>query len=89
MRVMRLTTIGVVALASAAVAVGQGGSSSGRQANTKDPEQIVCRRIADSSSLVGGRRECRTRANWERIAQEARTNNPISSAMSGSASGNN
>ncbi len=90
MRVMRLTTIGIVALASAAVALGQGGTPpAGRQANTKDPEQVICRRLRDTSSLAGSRRECRTRANWDRIAQENRANSPMTSAMSGGSSSNN
>jgi hypothetical protein len=69
--------------------VGQGGSASGQQASTKDSEQVICRRMRDTGSLAGSRRECRTRADWDRIAQQTRANNPVASAMSGSASGNN
>ena len=88
MRLMSLAAAGAVALASAGVATGQNGDSAGQKAANKDGDRVICRRVRDTSSLAGGRRECRTRADWDRIARDARANNPMASAMSGGTSSN-
>ncbi|KQM51013.1 hypothetical protein ASE69_06550 [Sphingomonas sp. Leaf208] len=36
------------------------------------PERPICKRSAPSGSLVETRRECHTRAEWNRLAQEGR-----------------
>lgn len=36
-------------------------------------ERRICKRSAPSGSLIETRRECHTRAEWDRIAQAART----------------
>jgi len=51
-------------------------------------ERLICRRIQDSGSLARVRRQCYTRAQWDRLAQDQRGNSPAMSAMSGSQSGN-
>ena len=36
------------------------------------PERQICKQSAPSGSLIETRRECHTRAEWTRIAQEGR-----------------
>ncbi|MGQ0660564.1 hypothetical protein [Sphingosinicella sp.] len=88
---MRLTgsaLVGLFILGSVGVAAGQSGGTSGQQATTKNGEQLICRRIQETGSLGRGRRQCYTRAEWDRIAQAQRENSPGMTAMSGSTSGN-
>jgi hypothetical protein len=35
-----------------------------------DPEKKVCKTIKETGSRLGGKRECRTQAEWSRIAEE-------------------
>ena len=35
-----------------------------------DLEKKVCKTIKDAGSRLGGKRECRTKAEWNRIAEE-------------------
>ena len=51
-------------------------------------ERMICRRIQDSGSIARVRRQCYTRAQWDRLAQDQRNNSPTMTAMSGSQSGN-
>ena len=88
MRLMSLAVIGAVALTSAGMAIGQNGNQGSQNAATKDSERVICRRMRDTSSLAGSRRECRTRADWDRIARDTRANNPMASAMSGGTNSN-
>jgi hypothetical protein len=88
MRLIGSALVGLFVLGSASVAIGQNGGTSGPQASTKSGEQLVCRRIQETGSLGRGRRQCYTRAEWDRIAQMQRENGPASTAMSGSTSGN-
>lgn len=37
-----------------------------------NPDKIICKRIAETGSLVRGKRTCKTRATWESEAQAAR-----------------
>jgi hypothetical protein len=88
---MRLTgsaLVGLFILCSAGVAAGQSGGTSGQQATNKDGEPLICRRIQETGSLGRGRRQCYTRAQWDRIAAAQRENSPGMTAMSGSTSGN-
>lgn len=39
----------------------------------QDPNKVICRNIRLTGSRVGGQRVCNTRAEWDRIAREART----------------
>jgi hypothetical protein len=34
-----------------------------------DPDKKICRRYATTGSILGGKVECRTRAEWEKIDQ--------------------
>ena len=89
MRMIGSALVGLAVLASASVAAGQNsGGASGKQAAGKDSERLICRRIQETGSLGQGRRQCYTRAEWDRIAQAQRENSPGMTAMSGSTSGN-
>lgn len=34
-----------------------------------DPNKRICRRFASTGSMIPGRRECRTAAEWDRLAE--------------------
>ena len=36
--------------------------------------KLICKRSADTGSLIAKRRECRTKEEWDRIAEAARQN---------------
>jgi len=57
--------LAAVILAEATVAVAQSGG--GRGANDKD--RLICRRTPETGSLVRVRRQCFTKAEWDRIAE--------------------
>ena len=88
MRLIGSALVGLFVLGSAGVALGQSGGTSAQRANPKNGEQLVCRRMQETGSLGQGRRQCYTRAEWDRIAQAQRENSPGMTAMSGSTSGN-
>ncbi len=50
--------------------------ATGTQGDAVDPqpakEKMICKRTVDTGSLVRGKRECRSRADWDRIAEAAR-----------------
>jgi carbamoylphosphate synthase large subunit len=87
MRLIGSALIGLVALGSAGVAIGQSGGG-GQQATTKSGDPLICRRIQETGSLGRGRRVCYTRSEWDRIATAQRENSPGMTAQSGSTSGN-
>jgi len=35
-----------------------------------DPDKKICKTIKETGSRLGGKRECRTQAEWDRIAAE-------------------
>lgn len=76
-----------VLIAAPAFAAAQQPSQTGTQAEQPKQERLICRRIQDSSSIARVRRQCFTRAQWDRMAQDQRTNSPTMTAMSGSQSG--
>lgn len=39
----------------------------------KDANRLICRRVPDTGSLVSTRRQCFTKAQWDRMAKSART----------------
>ena len=41
---------------------------------TKPPEKLICRRYAETGSLVKTKRVCHTRGDWARIHDGARRN---------------
>ena len=89
MKLMGLTALGLIGLGVASIAAAQSGSSSGQpQAAAKNDDRLICRRVQDSGSLARRTRQCYTREQWDRMAQDQRTNSPAMTAMSGSQSGN-
>ncbi len=54
------------AAAEATVALAQSG------ARRDDPNRLICRRMPETGSLAATRRQCFTRAEWDRIAESAR-----------------
>lgn len=55
-----------------------------------DDERLICRRMPDTGSLVRTRRQCFTRAEWDRIAETVRrgAQNTVS-GLAGGFNGNN
>ncbi|MBB4100581.1 hypothetical protein [Sphingomonas kyeonggiensis] len=39
-----------------------------KKKKSDDPNREICRRVASSSSRLGGRAECHTRAEWDAIS---------------------
>ena len=88
MRAIGLTALGLVGIGVASIAGAQGGSAGGTQqpAATKSQDQVICRRIQDSGSLARRTRQCLTRAQWDRLAEDSRQTG--STANTGGTSGN-
>jgi hypothetical protein len=62
-----LLLVGLVA-AEASIAVAQNSADRPRS----DADRPICRRIPETGSLVKARRQCFTRAEWDRIAESQR-----------------
>lgn len=58
----------VLAAAAPALAQSRTGTTS-----ANDPNRLICRRMPETGSLAQTRRQCFTRAEWDRIAQSQRT----------------
>ena len=58
-----------VLIAEGSVALAQSGAASGTGQN----ERLICRRVQETGSLVKGRRECFTKAEWDRIAESQKS----------------
>ena len=55
-----------------------------------NPDKIVCKRFVKVGSLVDGYRTCKTKREWERERENARTvnwSNPCASAQTGNCDG--
>jgi hypothetical protein len=88
MRAIGLTALGLIGIGVAGIATAQSGSTSGQQqaAAGKGSDQVICRRIQDSGSLARRTRQCLTRAQWDRLAEDSRQTG--STANTGGTSGN-
>ncbi len=60
-----------ILLAITAAALAQGAAALPRS-DVANAQKRICKRTVDTGSLVRGKRECRTRAEWDRIAEAAR-----------------
>ena len=49
---------------------GQAPAPSVTKSPTLDPNKKVCKTIKETGSRLGGTRECKTQAEWDRIAAE-------------------
>lgn len=60
---------GLVGLGLAAGAVAQSSAK-----DSSDKPKLICKKSVETGSLIGKRRECRTREDWDRISEAARMN---------------
>ena len=60
--------LGLIALATSAVVVEQPASPS----RDDNPERLICRSSQETGSFVRRRRQCFTRAQWQRVNDAAR-----------------
>lgn len=66
-------TLSIGAPAAAQVST-QGASDTAQTSPTAGQERRICRRMPETGSLARRRRQCYTRAEWDRIAEAARLN---------------
>ncbi len=64
----RIALVLIVIAAEATVAAAQSGATGG----AGDSGRLICRRMPETGSLVRARRQCFTKAEWDRIAETAR-----------------
>lgn len=83
----QLALTGLAALVAAPALVAQQPATSGQPEAKAKQERRICRRIEEIGSIARTRRECRTRAEWDLIAERQRANSPTMTAMTGSQSG--
>lgn len=84
----RLALAGLAALVAAPALVAAQQPAAGGQPEAKaKQERRICRRIDEIGSIARSRRECRTRAEWDALAERQRANSPTMTAMTGSQSG--
>ena len=82
----RLGLAGLAAALAAPALIAQQPPGSDTKAE-QPKERRICRRTTESGSLAKVRRQCLTRAQWDRLAQDQRNNSPAMTAFSGSQSG--
>lgn len=83
-----LMSLGAACTLAAASATAQGRESRASAGN--EAERLICRRIPETGSLVRTRRQCFTRAQWDRIAESAqRGAGKTITELSGGFNGNN
>lgn len=70
LRIMALS-LATLAMIPAAHGFAQSRSNAQTEEIEGDHQKLICRRSVETGSLVKGRRECFTRAQWERIAESA------------------
>ena len=82
-----LATLVIVAAPAPAIAQSRSGASTAR---ADDPNRLICRRMPETGSLSVTRRQCFTRAEWDRIAESARRGaERTTQELSGGFNGNN
>lgn len=59
-----------IAAAALLLAAGQAPAAPATKPATADPDKKVCRTLKETGSRLGGKRECKTQAEWDRIAAE-------------------
>ena len=74
-------------VASGAALAAQQPAAPTEPAAKQTEERPICRRVQESGSLARVRRVCYTRAQWDRLAEQQRSNSPSMTSMTGSASG--
>ncbi|MDQ0249315.1 biopolymer transport protein ExbD [Sphingomonas kyeonggiensis] len=61
-----------VAAQEAPVYSGQASAPAKAKKSKNDPDKVICRSVASTGSLIVGRSECHTRAEWEQLTRETR-----------------
>jgi hypothetical protein len=64
--ILTLAALAAIGLPGSATAQSRG---SGAAAGSNDPNRLICRRMSETGSLAATRRQCFTRAEWDRIAE--------------------
>lgn len=83
-----LVSLGVACTLTAVSATAQ--ERDGRTNAANEADRLICRRMPDTGSLVRTRRQCFTRAQWDRIAESAqRGAGKTITELSGGFNGNN
>ena len=58
-----------------AVAPAEGTEAPAEAASDKDPNEVICKKLAaETGTRLGKRKECRTRREWDSIEAEAKEN---------------
>ena len=52
------------------LAAGQAQTTTNAPAAPVDPDKKICKTIKETGSRLGGKSECKTQAEWDRIAAE-------------------
>jgi hypothetical protein len=61
--------------AEAQPAAQQPAETTAAQTPAEDPNEVICKRLeAETGTRLGKRKECRTRREWDQIAEEAKQN---------------
>lgn len=87
--IFKLIFVGCLIGASAAQSAPPRGADAPERA-AGNPDKIVCKRFARTGSLADGYRTCKTKREWERERENARTvnwSNACKSAESGTCEG--
>ena len=73
------------------VAMGLSVATAGLAQQTASPPpakpKLICKRSAETGSLIPTRKECRTREEWDRLAEAARSNAEYENQRNASRSG--
>lgn len=72
MRTHFVLTIAMLTAAAASAPAMAQSRSGGTSAGANDSNRLICRRMPETGSLMATRRQCFTRAEWDRIAESAR-----------------
>jgi len=90
MRASALLTVAVLGIFTApAMSLAQGGSTAAKTSAKDDPNRLICRSTRDTGSLARRTRQCYTRAEWDRLAEQQRANSLGATAFSGGSSSSN
>ena len=82
-----IAALAATATAAPALAQSRSGATSG---GSNESNRLICRRVPETGSLMATRRQCFTRAEWDRVAESARRGAERTVAeLSGGFNGNN
>jgi hypothetical protein len=61
--------LALLALSTPAVA-----QDSGAKVDKNSPDRVICKRIQATGTILGAKKECRTKAEWNIVEERARLN---------------